>query len=82
VGHPVTDVDGSRDVHDVASRPAAFMENILAAWTRNLAILTDEECAPQIYTSRWGEPYNVEQMLEHAVVHPMRHRIQLERILG
>jgi hypothetical protein len=32
--------------------------------------------------SRWGEPYTVEQMLEHAVVHPMRHRFQLQRILG
>lgn len=29
--------------------------------------------------SRWGQ---VEQMLEHAVVHPMRHRIQLERLMA
>jgi hypothetical protein len=25
---------------------------------------------------------SVENLLEHAVVHPMRHRIQLERLLG
>jgi len=31
--------------------------------------------------SQWGEPYTVEQMLEHALVHPMRHRIQLERLM-
>jgi len=31
---------------------------------------------------RWGEDYNIEQMLEHAVVHPMRHRIQLERLMS
>jgi len=37
--------------------------------------------APDTCTSRWGEPYTVEQMLEHAVVRPMRHRIQLERLM-
>ena len=35
---------------------------------------------PVTYKSRWGEDYDIEQMLEHAVVHPMRHRIQLERL--
>jgi len=37
---------------------------------------------PAIYRSRWGEDFTIEQMLEHAVVHPMRHRIQLERFDG
>jgi hypothetical protein len=36
----------------------------------------------QSIRSRWGEDYSIEQMLEHAIVHPMRHRIQLERPLG
>jgi uncharacterized damage-inducible protein DinB len=81
VGRPVTDVDASKDARAVAARAGEFMEGVLAAWQKNLANLTDEECAPQTYKSRWGEPYNIEQMLEHAVVHPMRHRIQLEKIL-
>ncbi len=37
---------------------------------------------PATRKSRWGEDYNIEQMLEHAVVHPMRHRIQLERLMS
>jgi hypothetical protein len=28
------------------------------------------------------ELHEIEQMLEHAVVHPMRHRIQLERLMA
>ncbi len=82
VGRPVADVDRSKDSHDIASRSRVFMESVLAAWERHFVDLTDEECAPKVYTSRWGDPYNIEQMLEHAVVHPMRHRIQLEKILG
>ena len=48
----------------------------------HLALLEDTELAPATYKSRWGEDYNIEQMLEHAVVHPMRHRIQLERLMA
>lgn len=81
VGRPVTDVDETRDPYAIVPRAADFMENVLAAWRNNLAHLRDEECAKEVYQSRWGEPYNIEQMLEHAVVHPMRHRLQLEKIL-
>ena len=58
------------------------MQEVLAGWRRHLALLEDRELAPVTYKSRWGEDYNIEQMLEHAVVHPMRHRIQLERLAG
>jgi len=28
--------------------------------------------------SRWGVSYSVDAMLEHAVMHPMRHAFQIE----
>lgn len=31
------------------------------------------------FESRWKQPYDVEQMLEHAIVHILRHRRQVER---
>ena len=82
VKRPVTDVDLDHDSLSVARKGRAFMEEVLAAWRRHLAALEDAELAPAIYKSRWGEDYNIEQMLEHAVVHPMRHRIQLERLMA
>lgn len=30
---------------------------------------------------RWGQTYDVEQLLEHAIVHILRHRRQVERFL-
>jgi len=80
VKRPVTDLDSETDPVAIAGRSAAFMEEVLAGWRRHLALLEDRELAPVTYKSRWGEDYNIEQMLEHAVVHPMRHRIQLERL--
>jgi len=82
VGRPVTDVDGERDPAKVAPKARPFAEAILAAWRRHLAALADPELGPTLFKTRWGEFFSVETMLEHAVVHPMRHRIQLERALA
>ncbi|RPJ80006.1 MAG: hypothetical protein EHM13_12745 [Acidobacteria bacterium] len=82
VNRRVTDVDLDSDTVSVAGKGRAFLDEVLAAWRRHLAALEDRELEPATYRSRWGIDYNIEQMLEHAVVHPMRHRIQLERLMG
>ncbi len=82
VKRPVTDVDLDGDPVSVARKGGAFMNEVLEAWRRHLAALDDAELAPATFKSRWGEDYNIEQMLEHAVVHPMRHRVQLERLMA
>ena len=81
VGRPVSDVDASQDAHDIAGRMPVFTDGVLAAYRRHLTAVTTEELETQSHKTRWGELYSVEMLLEHAVVHPMRHRIQLERIL-
>jgi len=80
-GRPVTDVDLSNDAPSIYARGPEFAEEVLAAWRRHMPAFTTEEIEKQGFKSRWGEPYTIEQMLEHAVVHPMRHRVQLQRIL-
>ena len=82
VNRPVTDVDTDTDPVSIARKGRAFVDEVLAAWRHHLAPLEDREMTPATRKSRWGEDYNIEQMLEHAVVHPMRHRIQLERLMS
>lgn len=82
VRRPVEDLDLDNDFVRIARKGRAFVDEVLAAWRRHLRALEDSELAPAVYKSRWGEDYNIEQMLEHAVVHPMRHRIQLERLMA
>jgi len=81
VNRPVTDVDSSQDAIDIAARMPQFAEDVLAGYRRHLAAITVEELEPQAHRTRWGELMSVENLLEHAVVHPMRHRLQLERLL-
>jgi uncharacterized damage-inducible protein DinB len=82
LGRPVRDVDPEPDSLKIAPRAKEFMAGVLEAWRRHLPAVVDEEMMPVTYKSRWGVQMTIESMLEHAVVHPMRHRIQLDRILG
>jgi len=82
LGRPVKDVDPETDSLKIAPRAKEFIAEVLAAWRRHLPAVEDKDLEPATYKSRWGVQMSIEAMLEHAVVHPMRHRIQLERILS
>ena len=44
--------------------------------------LTEAEMEAVQMRSRWGPMYDFEQIFEHAIVHVLRHRRQIERFLG
>lgn len=44
--------------------------------------MTDEEMMGFVIKTRWGAVYDVEGLLEHAIVHILRHRRQLERFIS
>jgi len=81
LGRPASDLDMAEDVQDLTARADEFAEALLAAYQRHLAFATDEEMGAWVHKTRQGNPISIEMLLEHAVVHPMRHRVQLERIL-
>lgn len=43
--------------------------------------LEEVDPSKKINTS-WGQQYDVEQLMEHAIVHILRHRRQIENIIG
>jgi uncharacterized damage-inducible protein DinB len=44
--------------------------------------LSEEEAEALRIQSGWGTVYDLEQFLEHMIVHILRHRRQIERLLG
>lgn len=44
-------------------------------------IKLEEFDADKKIVTRWGQQYDVEQLIEHAIVHILRHRRQIERFL-
>ncbi|MEN2487740.1 DinB family protein [Flavobacterium sp. B11] len=53
-----------------------FTENVLKNF--NDSQLEESDNAKKIVTS-WGQVYDIEQMMEHAIVHILRHRRQIEK---
>jgi uncharacterized damage-inducible protein DinB len=43
--------------------------------------MSAEEIAGTVIKSRWGAVYDVEGLLEHAIVHLLRHRRQIEKFI-
>jgi uncharacterized damage-inducible protein DinB len=43
--------------------------------------MTAEDIDGLVIHSRWGTVYDLEQMMEHAIVHILRHRRQIERFM-
>jgi uncharacterized damage-inducible protein DinB len=57
-----------------------FLEHVLKKWRTPLVSLTEEQ-SEQVYKSRWGTDYSIDAMLEHAVMHPIRHTFQMQEWL-
>ena len=43
--------------------------------------ITDEEMEGVYFKTNWGVQYNIDQLMEHAIVHVLRHRRQIEKFL-
>jgi hypothetical protein len=62
---------------EIAAMLAYMAETLDGRWT-----MTDDEITAVKMTVRWGPTYDLEQLLEHAIVHVLRHRRQIERFLS
>jgi uncharacterized damage-inducible protein DinB len=57
-----------------------YLEHLLERWRAPLSGV-EAKRFEATFVSRWGETMSCEGMLEHAVMHPVRHRFQLEELL-
>ena len=58
-----------------------YMEHVLEQWRAALRELSDERLETPEYPSQWRTRYCIDSMLEHAVMHPIRHAFQLDELL-
>jgi uncharacterized damage-inducible protein DinB len=65
-------VEYTKDLDDVLE----FTNNTLATLSDN--DLEEQDNTKKIITS-WGQIYDIEQLMEHAIVHVLRHRRQIEK---
>ncbi len=73
---PPPEVD--RVEHELGSHVDALLER----WRTPLAEVDEERFYRPTHASRWHVEYCVDAMLEHAVMHPIRHEHQLRTLMG
>lgn len=66
----------------IAVEADGILEAILAAWRLPLSDLPVKTFVAGEHKAWWGTGYCVDAMLEHAVMHPLRHQWQLRKLLG
>jgi hypothetical protein len=59
----------------------SYMEHVLEQWRTPLLEVGDDRLLTPEYPSRWQTRYCIDAMLEHAVMHPIRHAFQLEQLM-
>jgi hypothetical protein len=64
-----------------AQNAADYLEHVLECWRAPLFNVADEQLDHPEYLSRWETLYSIDAMLEHAVLHPVRHVFQLEELI-
>jgi len=65
---------------EIAERADAYVSHLHDRWRRPLRHIPEERFG-EVYESRWGVDYCIDSMMEHAVMHPIRHTYQLRRLL-
>lgn len=82
-------IDRARQAHDYQNdSPATAMSSLWSAFSHMVEVLggikdySENQLAQVRFTSTWGTEYDLEQILEHAIVHILRHRRQIENWLA
>ncbi|MEM7734640.1 MAG: hypothetical protein AAF267_02520 [Deinococcota bacterium] len=73
----ITDAPAATNIEQEAD---AFLEHMFERWRLPLADVP-EAAFDTTHTSGWGVAYCVDGMLEHAVMHPIRHEFQLRNLI-
>jgi hypothetical protein len=70
------------DAAVLSQEAETYMEHVLECWRAPLRDVRDDQLETPEYPSRWKTLYSIDAMLEHAVMHPIRHAFQLEELMG
>ena len=78
---PDPGIRSAPDASAIVQEADDYMEHVLERWRTPLSEVSDDKLETPEYPSRWKTRYCIDSMLEHAVMHPIRHAFQLEELL-
>ena len=69
------------NLENIAQQASNYIDHLIEKWKTPLADVEETKFSDKVYNSNWGVPYCIDAMLEHAVMHLIRHTFQLERLM-
>ncbi len=82
LGLPDPEIETAPDEEEIEARSSDYLEHVLQRWKEPLAELPEEAFYSPTYLTKWKVDYCIDAMLEHAVMHPVRHSFQLRTLMG
>ncbi len=79
---PDPKIDATPGDDAIEAAASQYLEHVVERWRTPLAGVTEQQTNQVTYAARWGPDYCVDAMLEHAVMHPIRHTYQLEALMA
>jgi hypothetical protein len=81
LGLPDPGIRAAPDESAIVRDADEYLEHVLERWRAPLSEVPDEKLETPEYQSEWATRYSIDAMLEHAVMHPIRHSFQLNELL-
>lgn len=78
---PDPQIRSAPNVSEIVRGADDYMEHVLERWRAPLRDVPDDKLETPEYPSEWQTRYSIDSMLEHAVMHPIRHTFQLNELL-
>jgi hypothetical protein len=78
---PDPGIDPVPEIEHIEQSANSFLDHVLERWQLPLCNVPEERFFDRTYTSNWDVEYCIEGMLEHAVMHPIRHEFQLINLI-
>ena len=69
------------DAENLPDQIDKYTGHLLENWGQQLYDVPENKFHSQTYTSNWGVEYCIDAMMEHAVMHPIRHEFQLINLM-
>lgn len=78
---PDPEIDNPPEIINIENNSEKYLNHLFERWCLPLADIEEVNFHYPVYKSRWGVEYCIDAMLEHAVMHPIRHEFQLRDLI-
>ena len=75
-------IDSPPAKEEIQKKAEDYLSHLFERWRLPLVDVHEDSFLGISYQSNWGDLYCIDALLEHAVMHPIRHEFQLKQLIA